>query len=338
MKNQKNYRKIFGLFILIIFCAGIFAGCSSGEGVSFSNSSNSIKDYAYDGAANESGSSMMMDTAAPSAAVSLTSASANLPADRKIIRDANISMEVEDVENSYNNMLKLLATYNGYEAGRNMYDNGDNNTTITATLKIPADKLDTFLSGLKDEGKVISQNISSNDITDQYFDSQIRLDTLRQTLENYKRFLENAKDVDEQLSVTSYINDVTQQIEQLEGSLKRWDSLINYSTVTLNLYRPYQAPEPVREIKWDSLSLSDMGWFIKSGFLGVVNAIFSVIQWFVIAVISASPVLIPVVIIIILIVRHNRKNKKNGKNKYAQYNTANTANSTNQNNQPDKVE
>jgi len=241
------------------------------------------------------------------------SAASALPADRKIIRDANITMEVEDVEISYDNMLRLLLTYGGYEATRDMRSNSNGYPTVSATLKIPAQKLDSFLADIKKEGETISSNINSNDITDYYYDSKIRITTLEKTLENYYGFLENAKDVDEQLRVTRYINDITQEIEQLKGTIKRWDALVDYSTVILNLYRPYEAPVPEsepREINWNSLSLDDMGWFISSGFLSVCNAIFSVIQWIIIAVVTISPVVIPALIVLLILIHRHKKNKK----------------------------
>ena len=264
-----------------------------------------------------------------SSAEAIIPSEANLPEGRKIIRDANITLEVGDAEKSYANILENLARFGGYEANREMqsytYDDyyyGRSSgryhspPTVSATLKIPAANLDAFIAGLKGEGEVISSNISSADITEQYFDAEIKLTTLEKTLENYYRFLEEARDIDEQLRITRYINDITREIEQLKGSLRRWDSLVDYSTVTLYLYRPYEAPIPEPEprvIEWNSLSAEDMGWFISRGFLSVVNAIFSVIQWVIIAVATASPAVVPIAVIVWLIIRKYRKNNKNKK-------------------------
>jgi hypothetical protein len=315
-------KKIFGLFIIIAMV--LSAGCSASYD-SYGLTANSAPQY-YNLMA-------VADSAVPGAippgefgfyggaeimmtATGTGTAEASLPAERKIIRDADITLEVEDVDISYGNILRQLAAFGGYEADRNMHSNNfirngvrHSSPTVNATLKIPAANLDAFLEGLRDEGEIISSNISSADITEQYFDAQIKLTTLEKTLENYYRFLEEATDIDEQLRITRYINDITREIEQLKGSLRRWDSLVDYSTVRLNLYRPFEAPAPERVIEWDSLSLEDMGWFISSGFLGVVNAIFSVIQWAVIAAATASPVLVPAAVLIIVLIRRRRKNK-----------------------------
>ncbi|MCL2159444.1 MAG: DUF4349 domain-containing protein, partial [Oscillospiraceae bacterium] len=313
---MKNSKKIFVLCLAAMLLAIFSAGCSSAMDGYFNNivggdSANRAEyataeagafyeydmydaesSYLYSSAPAEGGGTMSMN---------MTMEGSNLPAERKIIRDADITAESDDVGGAYDAVLALLSGLGGYESGRNMYTNSYGYPIVSATLKIPAGKLDAFLAEIADKCEVKSSNISSSDITDQYFDAQIRLDTLEKTLENYYRYLENAESVEVQLEVTRYINDVTYQIEQLKGSLRRWDSLVDYSTVTLSLYPINAAPEEPREIKWDSLSLSDMGWFISSGFLSVCNAIFSVLQWLLISIAAISPILIIAAALIFLL-------------------------------------
>lgn len=320
---MKKLKKVFILFVFAAVFAALPAGCGSGKSVLESMPyAAEMAEAEYGGGSAYSDFDMGFNADEEKAAEGtfVNTSAAAVPLARKIVRDAEITMEVEDAAAAYADILSYLSALGGYEVSRDMraYEGaaGYYSSTDTATLKIPADILDAFMDELENFGKVINSHVSSADITDQYFDSQTRLETLEKTLENYYRFLENAKDVDEQLRVTRYINDVTSEIEQLKGSLKRWDALTAYSTLTLYLYRPYTAPEPVREINWDSLSASDMAWFISSGFLGVCNMIFSVFQWIVIALATASPVLVFVtVLLFILIRRHKKKIKKQEKDK-----------------------
>ena len=311
-------KKILILTSILIVCAALLAGCNSYDSMSggdmgYNNIMPAAESPEYgDFERYEEAEYEAYDY--DEAGMELTSAgTTSLPADRKIIRDAEITMEAENAEQAYENILAFLTSLGGYEANRSMNVNSAAryySLANTATLKVPAANLDAFLAGLKNEGEIISSNISSADITDQYFDSQIKLATLEKTLDNYFRFLEEAENIDEQLRITRFINDITREIESLKGSLRRWDSLVEYSTVVLYIYRPYEAPVPEREIKWDSLSLEDMGWFISSGFLGVVNFLFSAIQWILIAVLVISPVLIPIAVLLFLLIRHHKKKQK----------------------------
>ena len=319
MKNAKNYKNLFLMLSLAIIFAIAFGGCGSSGGMYNKSGSMSADreyyggadSYDYDGAyKNET--AMYNDAANTSYSMisADNSAAANIPAERKIIRDANVTVEVENVEKSYENILARLAEFGGYKANDSMENYGENNIRIEATLKIPYKKLDDFITELKKEGNVKNSSTTSKDITDQYYDAEIRLETLEKTLENYFRFLENAKNVEEQLQVTAYINDVTYQIEQIKGCLNLWKSLVDYSTVTLYLYEPYQAPAEVRELKWDSLSLEDMGWFISSGFLTVCNGIFKIILWIIIGILVASPIFIPTAIVLFFVIRRYKRKQK----------------------------
>ena len=318
---MKNIKNLFILFTLGLMCAVLLAGCSSAKGIS----GNSMADMNYGiDAVNANYADESYEMEKPSLgsfdgkmsysydllAADSPSTPSNLPADRKIIRDANVTMEVAKVEESFERILAQVARFGGYEASRDMYSNYDRNPTVYAVFKIPAGKLDNFLSELKNEGDIINSSISSSDITDQYYDSKTRLTTLEKTLDKYYEFLDNAKDVEEQLAVTNYIDRTTYEIEQLKGSLKRWDSLVDYSTVSLNLYKIYEAPVPERMIEWSSLSIDDMGWLITSGFVRVCNAIFSIIQWILIAFAVISPVLIPIAVFIYFMIRYHNKKKK----------------------------
>ena len=259
---------------------------------------------------------------------------ANIPAEMKIIRDANIVMEVESAEKAYDDILLNVVIFGGYEAGRDMRIGGNNYMVVNATLEIPSTKLDMFLNEIKNVGTVLSSTVSSSDITDQYYDSRTRLETLEKILARYYTFLDSAKDVDEQLKITSYINDVTYEIEQIKGRLKKWDALVDYSTVTLYLYRPADEPttepatdEPTTEpetttertVEWSLIPGEDMGYNIMQGIADTCSAIIRVIQGLITWLIVASPVLAPVALVIFIVVRYvkkkiREKKKDNGDN------------------------
>ena len=334
MKNTKKYKNLCVLFVLVLIFASVVlsAGCGNkssndtifgyiGEnGGGFYDFANSYDaEYAppqemKESYADEKGYEIALVAAGSTGGE--VSAASNLPANRKIIRDAYITMEVEDIEKSYDNILASLAKFGGYEAGRNMNASSTDYryaATNTATLKIPAEKLDSFLNELKKEGEIKNSSISSADITDQYFDAQIRLTNLEKMLDKNYELFENATKVDDQLKIFREINEITTEIEQLKGRLRRWNDLVEYSTVTLNLYRPYEAPVPEPEprvLNWESISLDDMGWLISSGFLNVVSTIFRIIQLIIIAIAVISPIAIPVAIVVIILIRRTQKKKK----------------------------
>ena len=224
---------------------------------------------------------------------------------RMIIRNANVNMEVADVEEAYASIITSLERFGGYEANKNLESWGGH-TNIWADFRIPAQNLDAFLREIAQAGKVRSQNIYSHDITDQYFDSRTRLETLERTLARYFEFLDNAQNIREQLQITSYISDLTYEIESLKGSLGRWAYLVAYSSVSLSLNRTPELFER-REIEWSSLSLDDMGFLITSGFVSVSSFIINMFQLLLIALVAGSPIIVPAALVIFLAIRRVRR-------------------------------
>jgi len=326
---MKKYKNMLGLVSLALIFTVLLNGCSSNGGI-YTKSADSANynyaeespyydeylyekaggDYDYEvGAVPEYANKVDSGNSVYREYDMLSENSNNLPTDRKIIRDARIVMEVDEVEKSFDEIIVILNGFGGYEASSDMRTSIPN---VNATLKIPANKLDAFLAELKNIGEVITSNITSSDVSDQYFDAEIRLETLEKTLEKYYEYLATSADIESQLSITYQISNITYDIEQLKGSLRRWNSLIEYSTVNIELYKTYEPPEPVREINWNSLSLDDMGWYISSGFLSVCNTIFSILQWIVIIIATISPIIVPLFILILILVLYvKRKNKKN---------------------------
>ena len=273
----------------------------------------------------------------------------NLPAERKIIRDANLVMEVESAEKSYDNILLNVVKFGGYEASRDMRMGSNNYMAVNATLKIPSHNLDMFLNEIKNEGTVLSSTVSSSDVTDAYYDSQTRLTTLEKTLAKYYEFLDGAKDVDEQLRVLRYINEMTDEIEQIKGRLKRWDSLVDYSTVMLYLYRPADEPEPTasepettaepeteteRSVEWSTISGDDMRYNIMQGLADTCSVLLRGLQMSLTWIISVSPVLAPVILVLFFVYRYVRKKmrvKKINKNTKVTKNNNDNINNTDNN-------
>lgn len=239
----------------------------------------------------------------------MQSVSSVLPADRKIIRDASLSLQADSVEETYNKILVLMSDLGGYESSRDMSGEGKS-TYIRATIKIPAGNLDLFLNDAKGTGKLISSYISSSDITDEYFDSQTRLTTLEKTLEKYYEFLDNATKISDQLEISNQISDITYQIESLKGRLRKWDSLVEYSTVSIYVSATPEIIVETREIKWNSLSFDDVKYLAASGLVRFAGAIVSMLQWVLIIAVTLSPVAVPMAVVIVILVMRSRKKKR----------------------------
>lgn len=228
--------------------------------------------------------------------------------DRKIIRNAELDIEAVDVVAAYDSILAFAVEHGGYETSRSQRKDNDY-MVIDAEIRISPDHLEALLDYAAGLGDVINTLISTEDITDSYYDAKTRLQSMELALERYYDYLEKAKTIEESLSVQSEINNLTLEIESLKGRLRLWDNLLSESVVTLRLRQTNDPRKLRKEIDWSTLSLNDMAYLMKRGFFQVTNTLVGILQWLLIAIVAASPLWI-VILLVLWVTRHVRKKKR----------------------------
>ena len=235
----------------------------------------------------------------------------------KIIRTANISIESKDAEKCYETLAAFAKENGGREISvsksTSTYGNYDY-ININAELKIKPEKLSDFILLAEKNDKVTNSEISTNDVTQQYYDVKLRLETKKEALKSYYKLLKEASTIEEALEVQRYITDLTAEIESMEGMLKYYDSKVDLSTINLSIRQEVKLHVGAQDdFQWDSLSFSDFITLIKNGFLSVVNFLWSLLLWLIIIVIAVSPILLIAGLVIFIIRRYRKKHPKKPK-------------------------
>lgn len=227
---------------------------------------------------------------------------------KKVIRDANITLETKVIDDDFNKIVLWVDKNGGYEFSRDVNFNGEFKQ-IRVVFKVPPQKLNSFIDYLASVGKLSNSSISSNDITDQYYDTAARLENLKNGRNQLLEIQKKAVTITDILKVQNELNTITGQIESLEGSIKMWDKLTGESTVNISIFEQRDPIKPSEEVKWDFSSPANIWKAMKNGFIWTVNAIFSIIVWVLIALVTLSPVMVvaAIVIVIIIVVRKNKK-------------------------------
>ena len=179
--------------------------------------------------------------------------------DRKIIRTVTMSCETKAYDDAVSLIMDTLNAHGGYVEASNITGTGYENVKNSArrasyTLRVPAEKLDTFLETLRvNEGiRILSQNATSDEITATYYDTVSRLETLKAEKASLTAMLEgftDYKDISNMLKVQERLYDVIEEIEALQTKLNLYDGRVAMSTVNLSLnevivYTEVVEPDP----------------------------------------------------------------------------------------------
>jgi len=231
---------------------------------------------------------------------------------KKLIKTADVVIETKDVIAAYKAILEFAQKNGGYEFNQSTSKNEGSNT-VTAIIKIPPEHLDKLLTFAGTNGELIRSETNSDDITDSYYDSKLRLDSLKAQLEKYKTFLNETKNVEDMLRVQREVDRLIFEIETMEGRLSKWDKQVAESTVSFTITQKADPSLKRRDINWNALSFGDMGYLIKSGFVSVLNVIVSVLQWAAIILLITSPLWIVAIIVLRIVFRKKIAAKKQRK-------------------------
>jgi hypothetical protein len=218
-------------------------------------------------------------------------------AERKIIWNASMDIEAEDAAGLHERLASRAAALGGYEYA-NEIRHYEGYSVVHATYKVPPESLRAFMEYAGQEGKIVNSILSSDDVTEGYYDAQIRLDTKRKSLERYYELLAEAESVEAILQLQRIIDGITEEIEALEGRLRMWDVLTDMATVRVTIRQQNDPVTLKREIVWSALTIDDMGYLIQSGFVTVTGAAVTVLQWLLIVLLVSSPLWLLVLILL----------------------------------------
>lgn len=164
---------------------------------------------------------------------------AALPTGRKIIRNADLSIQTREYDGFMTGLEQRVAAAGGYI--ESSYANGTGLSgkkklrSAELTVRIPSENLDTFMDGVCEAGSVVSKNVYTNDVTANYVDTEARLNALRTERDTLMGLLEKAEKMEDIILIYERISDVTYEIESYESRLRTWDDQISYSTVTISV-------------------------------------------------------------------------------------------------------
>ncbi len=154
---------------------------------------------------------------------------------RKIIFTYTYDIESKDLDKSVQAIETAVNKAGGYYEESNIDGNTKDGGTARYILKIPTDKLDSFIEGVGTFGNIVSQSKNGQDITSQYYDIESRLASLKIQQERILDLLKQADSLDDILKLESELAKVRSSIEKLTTNLKKYDSLIDYTTVKITV-------------------------------------------------------------------------------------------------------
>ena len=269
------------LFLLITFL--IFSCSSESETGGFSESKMSISPEM----------AMMEDVRISTPPTSLGNE------EKKIQRNANISIEVKNLDESIDKLNEIILLFNAEIISSNKGGMDFGQPYANIRIRVLSGNLDSAINEFKKlSTKIISENIYTNDVTEEFIDTEARLKIMKSTEDRFNSLLLKSETVEEIIQVEKELMRIRGDIESLEGRLNYLSKTTDTSEINLNLN--------------EQIPITGESWKINDSFTSALQNLSSFAKWLADFIINVI-VFIPAIIVITLIILFLRKLIKNRK-------------------------
>lgn len=289
---MKKFVYIFIVLLVLILIAGCGAQSAKSTADMASTEMNSSVAYEAEYAASAGDGGM------PESAV---------PVDeeyRKIIKNAELTIEVDNLEDKVKEIENEVIKYGGYLGESNIHKNSSS-LWAHMVLRLPASEFEGFIEYLEDLGVIKSRRIYRDDVTSRFIDMEARLKVLKAEETSLLGILEKASMIEDVLNIRKELRNLRSDIEALEGELKYLTEKVDYSTINISLH---QARNPETHI--DAQGLSGIWQKGASAFTRSVNIVLNFTGDFIVFLIGAIPILIPIAALVGGAIHFRKKHKK----------------------------
>ena len=236
------------------------------------------------------------------------STSANVQTGQKLIRKVNIDAETEDLETLLGSLTSQISALNGYIEQQELYNGSSYSSyrhrSANLTIRIPADKLDSFIGQVKDVSNVVSYNESQDDVTLTYVSTESRIKALETEQERLLELLSKAENMSDLLEIEARLTDVRYELENVTSQLRVLANKVDYATVYLYISQVKVYTEVEEQTVWQRIgsgfkqNLTDIGEDMEDFFVWLVTYSPQLLLWAVI-----------IAVAIVLLRRGSRKRK-----------------------------
>jgi len=179
---------------------------------------------------------------------------------RMVIKNASLSIVVEEPGTTLDAISNLAAELGGFVVSSNLYrmevEGGLEVPQANITIRVPVEKLDQALADIKSgAGQILNENISGQDVTQEYTDLASRLRHLENTEQQLTVIMEQAYETEDVLSVYNRLVGVQEQIELTKGQIQYYEQSAALSAISVNI-QANEAVQPLKIGNWQPVGVA----------------------------------------------------------------------------------
>ena len=221
-----------------------------------------------------------------------------VPTERKIIRNAELSLEAESPEEAQQKITSIAENKGGFVVESQQSSSSSNVKTrdvVTMTVRVPSAKFNESLDEIrKATSRVLVETVKGQDVTEEFVDIEARLKTKKALEAQFIEIMKQGKSVEEALQVQRELANVRGEIEQIEGRKRFLENQSSLSSIRIRLQTP------------SAYSANPTGFFyqLKNSFGNGLDFALNFVLGLVTFIVAILPFMLFIVLPIFLILRY----------------------------------
>jgi len=160
--------------------------------------------------------------------------------EEKKIKRGYIQAHIDDIHSGKEFVNQIVERHNSYYENES-YSDSDYESVYSLSIRIPADAFVRFLTSLESSNaKIISKQISTENVTGEYYDIKVALENKKRYLDQYRELLKKTGSVKDLLEVQERIRRLSEEMDISKGRLTYLDDNVGFSTLNLTLSQRHE--------------------------------------------------------------------------------------------------
>ena len=193
--------------------------------------------------------------------------------ERKIIKTAHLRFQTEEYDSFIQEMTSCIELCGGYIESSEAYDGGLYSSRYSRNsshvVRIPQKSYSSFMNEVCGLGNMTYKSENSEDVTMSYVDTESRITAYEAEYNALIEILNKADSLSDVIQLQSRISEVTYMLENYKSQLRKYNSLIAYCTVNINI-----------EEVWRETKSEDVMTFGEKISLGLEDTLIDIIEDF----------------------------------------------------------
>lgn len=198
-----------------------------------------------------------------------------VPNERMVIRKAHLLLRADSPDAVAATAAQLAEQAGGFVANSDTQGVGETIHRVDASLRVPAERFESVMRQLRDQGELLQETMSGEDVTAAHADLDARLRSQRTLEERLLTILGSVQTVEDALSVETQLVAVRTEIERLEARMRTMEDQVAMATISLAVEAPHRASALPAETVSSRLgrAVDDAGELFVGALAGLIRVV-----------------------------------------------------------------